>query len=306
MKSGVLCFYKPAGMTSHDAVNIIRRLYGTRSVGHTGTLDPDACGVLVVMVGRAVKAAEFLGSAEKEYTALMRLGLRTDTQDTGGRVTYTHKGAFPPENEVMRVCASFKGEGTQIPPMYSAIKIGGKKLVDLARKNIDIERAPRPVYIYSLDVQRQSEGDYLLHARVSAGTYIRTLCADIGDALGCGGAMAYLERTSCGGVFTKENSHTRDELEALDTAAREELLMPVEELFSDWASVKLPPFFEKLARCGAEIYLKKTGVRLAIGERVRLYGEDGFFAVGEVREFPDGCAIKPLKQLVLRGTGGEE
>ena len=238
---GVLCLYKEAGMTSHDAVNIVRRLYGTRQVGHTGTLDPDATGVLVIMVGRAVKAAEFLGSSQKEYTATLRLGLTTSTEDTSGEVLSRYEGKLPDFEEVKRVCKSFTGSGEQIPPMYSALKINGQKLVNLARKNKEIERQPRQIEIYSLSVEPgERPGDYLLRTKVSAGTYIRTLCADIGKKLGCGGVMASLERTACGERFTIDKSVRFSLLEELDIQKREELLLPTEELFADLPIMRLP------------------------------------------------------------------
>lgn len=296
---GVLCLHKDAGMTSHDAVARIRRLYGTRRVGHTGTLDPMATGLLVVMIGRAAKAAEFLAAEQKEYIATLRLGLTTDTQDSTGAVLTRHEGALPDRAQVERVCAGFVGEGEQIPPMYSAIKIGGQKLVDLARKNIEVERAARPITVYSLAVTPTDRADeYRLVARVSAGTYIRTLCADIGAALGCGGVMSSLERTACG-HFDASAAVSLADLEAMSEDERAARLIPTEQLFSDCPAVCLPEFFEHLARSGAQIYQRKIGTAFPVLTRVRLYGAQGFFALGEVRDYDDGSAIKPIRQFVI-------
>ena len=182
--------------------------------------------------------------------------------------------------------------------MYSAIKIGGRKLVDMARKNIEIERPARPITVYSLECEYLAKDEYRLTAKVSAGTYIRTLCADIGASLGCGGAMKALKRTAAGN-FTLDGAHTLSEIEEMDGEARLSLLKPTEELFADLPEVRLPEFFEKLAHSGLEIYQKKISTAYPEGQRVRIYGKEGFFALGEVRSYDDGSAIKPIKQFVL-------
>ena len=296
--SGVLIVNKHAGCTSHDIVNKIRRLYGTKRVGHTGTLDPMATGVLVVLVGRAAKAEEYLQPGKKGYRATLRLGLTTDTEDTTGAVLTTCD-SLPAEGEVTATCEGFVGRIEQIPPMYSALKVGGRKLVDIARAGGEVERKARPVEIYSLDCKpTDAASDYILDVECSGGTYIRTLCADIGAALGCGGAMASLERTeTCG--FRIEQSHTVDELTEMTEAEREALLIPTESLFEDCPVVTLPEFFEKLCRGGCEIYQKKIGTQHEVGTRVRLYGKGGFFALGEVREYENGTAIKSIKMFSI-------
>ena len=293
--SGVIIINKPEGMTSHDVVNKMRRLFSTRRVGHTGTLDPMATGVLVILIGRAAKAAEYLSSDEKGYLATLRLGTTYDTEDvTGTPLSSTND--IPSEEAVYSAINSFVGEILQVPPMYSALKVNGQKLCDLARKGVEIEREARPVTIYSIDAKKgELETDYILSVKCSAGTYIRTLCADIGASLGCGGAMATLCRTLAGG-FSIENAHTLDELEALSPDERFSLLIPTESLFSNLDSVNLPPFYEKLCRNGCEIYLSKLKRTLALGERVRLCSQSGeFFALGEVREYDSGLAIKAIK-----------
>ena len=178
--SGVLLLDKPAGPTSHDMVGLVRRLYGTRRVGHTGTLDPLATGLLVVLVGRAAKAAEYLVSDEKHYTATLRLGMTTDTEDVTGEVL-THTDTLPDAEAVAAACAAMVGKSEQVPPMYSALKVGGRKLVDIARAGGEVERDARPIEIYSLTcTPTDTPSDYRLDVHCSKGTYIRTLCADIG------------------------------------------------------------------------------------------------------------------------------
>lgn len=294
--SGVLIVNKHGGVTSHDIVYKIRRLYSTRRVGHTGTLDPMATGVLVVLVGRAAKAAEYLVSDRKGYRALMRLGVTTDTEDTSGTVL-TESADIPDRETVERVCESFCGKYAQVPPMYSALKVGGKKLCDLARSGVTVERAAREVEIFSLGVSATDAPDtYALDVLCSSGTYIRTLCADIGEKLGCGAAMAALERTEAGG-FSIDRAFSIAELEQMSEEQRREVLIPTEALFSSLKEVKLPDFYERLCRNGCEIYQKKIGTKYELGQQVRICGKDGFFALGEVRDYPDGSAIKAIKFL---------
>ncbi|MBQ8331720.1 MAG: tRNA pseudouridine(55) synthase TruB [Clostridia bacterium] len=297
--SGILIIHKHTGVTSHDIVGKVRRLYGTRRVGHTGTLDPLASGVLVVLVGRAAKAAEYLVADRKEYLATLRLGLVTDTEDVTGTIL-SQADRLPDEDRVRAVCREFVGEILQVPPMYSALKVEGQKLCDLARKGVTVERKPRPVTIFDLVCQPcDREGDYRLAVHCSSGTYIRTLCADIGAALGCGGVMATLERRQAGG-FRMEDAHTVPELEAMSEEERLGCLIPIERLFDSLPAVRLPEFFEKLCRGGCELYQKKLGTRFAVGDRVRLCSSNGsFFALGEVREYENGSAIKSLKLFDL-------
>ena len=298
-KSGVLIVHKHAGVTSHDIVNKIRRLYQTKRVGHTGTLDPMATGVLVVLIGRAAKASEYLVTDSKKYRALLRLGMTTDTEDTTGTVLSTDD-AIPNFDQVQAVLSRFCGKIMQIPPMYSALKVGGKKLVDLAREGQTVERQAREIEIFSLEAEAtNAPADYILDVHCSKGTYIRTLCADIGEALGCGGVMAALERTETGG-FDLSRSHTVEELESMNEAELAELLIPTEQLFASLPAVKLSPFFEKLCRGGCEIYQKKLGVTFNAQTQVRICDQNGnFFALGEVRQYPEGLAIKAIKTFSL-------
>ena len=297
--SGVLIINKPEGMTSHDVVGKIRRLFSTRRVGHTGTLDPMATGVLVILIGRAAKAAEYLSCDEKGYLATLRLGEVYDTEDVTGELI-SSTDALPNEQAVYDAIKRFQGEIMQIPPMYSALKVDGKKLCDLARKGIEIERKARPITIHNIEATPKAlPHDYMLNVKCSAGTYIRTLCADIGSSLGYGGAMASLCRTLAGG-FTIENAHTLESIEALTPEERVSLLMPTESLFYDLEAIRLPEFYERLSRNGCEIYLKKINASLALGQRVRLCSQNGnFYALGEVRDFDGKLAIKTIKLFEL-------
>ena len=180
--------------------------------------------------------------------------------------------------------------------MYSALKIGGKKLCDLAREGITVERESREVEIFSIDAKKLCEREYSLDVHCSKGTYIRTLCADIGEKLGVGGVMKTLCRTYASG-FTLGDAHTLSEIEAMSDSEREALILPVERIFEKYPSVTLPDFFSRLAHSGLEIYLKKIRYEGEIGDIVRLADSDGFFAVGEVREFEGGLAIKPIRQF---------
>lgn len=297
--SGVLIVNKHAGVTSHDIVNKIRRLYGTRRVGHTGTLDPMATGVLVVLVGRAAKASEYLVSDSKRYHATLRLGLTTDTEDTTGTVL-TACEQIPDFAALEAVLPRFRGKIQQVPPMYSALKVGGKKLVDLARQGQTVERQAREIEIFSLSATpTDTPTDVILDVKCSGGTYIRTLCADIGAALGCGGAMASLERReACG--FSIDQSYSISQIENMTAEERLSLLIPTESLFTSLPAVRLPIFYEKLCRSGCEIYQKKIGTTLPLGLRVRICTEKGeFFALGEVKGYENGLAVKAVKIFSL-------
>lgn len=297
--SGILLIDKPAGMTSHDVVWKIRKLFGTKQVGHTGTLDPMATGVLVVLVGRAVKACEYVSHDEKVYEATLRLGLTTDTEDITGEVL-SQADVIPTAAEVETVLPRFRGEILQIPPMYSALKVDGRKLCDIARAGDTVERQARPVTVKELSCEAtDTPTDYRLLTRVSGGTYIRTLCADIGATLGCGGVMATLRRIEAGG-FSIEDCCTLEQLEIMTEEERLSCLRPVEELFRDAEELRLPDFYRTLCRNGCEIYLKKLGRSFPVGARLRLCDADGgFFALGEVREYEDGMAVKAIKLFVL-------
>lgn len=292
---GVVIINKEAGLTSQAVVNRVKRLYGVKKAGHTGTLDPMATGVLPVLLERGVKASEFMLTSDKHYIATLLLGTTTDTEDVTGEVL-TASYDIPSEDEVLTAVASFIGEYEQIPPMYSALKVGGKKLCDLARAGVTIEREARRVTVHELKATRINEKEYTLDVKCSKGTYIRTLCADIGKALGCGGVMKTLCRASASG-FTLDDAHTLSELEEMSGEERAAAVFSIEYIFRDLEEIMLPDFFSRLAHSGLEIYLKKISADLPLGTRVRLSDKDGFFAVGEVREYEGGSAIKPIRQF---------
>ena len=295
--SGVIIINKPAGITSHRVISACRRMFGTRQVGHAGTLDPMARGVLPVFIGRAVKASDYVMAHDKEYLAEMKLGLTTDTEDITGE-TLTSCGDIPSEEAVLDACASFVGKIMQTPPMYSAIKVGGRKLVDIARDGGEIEREAREVMIYSLSAEKLDEVTYSLRVHCSKGTYIRTLCADIGKKLGCGAVMSSLVRTRTG-EFTLADSVTLEDLDALTPAERKKRLIPVEKLFMRFPALELPDYFAKLCRAGVKIYQKKVKANIPDGEAVRLKNRGVFFALGR-GETVDGIpVIAPEKLFVL-------
>ncbi len=295
MRDGIILIDKEQGLTSQAVVTRVKRLFSVDKAGHTGTLDPMATGVLPVLVGRGVKASEFMLSAEKHYEAELMLGLTSDTEDIWGEVL-TRSDAIPEESAVTAVLDRFRGEILQTPPMYSALKVGGKKLCDLARSGVVIERTARPITVYSLSAKSLDTKRYTLDVHCSKGTYIRTLCADIGAALGCGGVMSALRRVEASG-YTINQAHTLSEIEKMTPDERERLILPIESVFESLAISTLPPFFARLAHSGLEIYQKKIGTSYPIGTRLRLYDEKGFFAIGEVREFDSGTAIKPIRQF---------
>ncbi len=242
MWNGVLVLDKPAGFTSFDVVAVTRGLAHTRKIGHTGTLDPMATGVLPLLLGCATRAEALLPDTDKTYEAGFRLGVETDTQDSTGTVLRDCRAAVPPA-DLYAVCERFRGEILQVPPMYSAVKQGGKKLYELARQGVEVDRAPRPVTIRQLKVTSfcPETGEGTLLVACSKGTYIRTLCHDIGRALGCGGVMTALRRTMAAG-FTLADAITLDE--ARELAAQERLqtrLLPVERLFAQYPQITVTP-----------------------------------------------------------------
>lgn len=295
--TGVIVINKHEGVTSHRIVQILRRLYNTSRVGHTGTLDPMATGVLPILVGRAVKASDFLTAEDKEYTAEMTLGYTTDTEDSTGEVL-SRSDDIPNEASVRLAAERFVGDIMQIPPMYSAIKIGGQKLVDIAREGRTVERAARPVTVKSIDVEKISDRVYRMHVSCSKGTYIRTLCADIGAALGCGAVMSALSRTKSGN-FTLENAHTIEELEELTIEERAALVAPTESLFSDLPEININDFYTKLIKGGTELYQKKLGTDFDDESYVRVRHNGRFIALGQVRDCKNGSAVKPVKLFEL-------
>jgi tRNA pseudouridine55 synthase len=295
LKNGIIVINKCEGLSSFAVVSRVRRIFGVAKAGHTGTLDPMATGVLPVLIGRAVKASEYMLTSDKHYSATLLLGITTDTEDVTGTVL-TSTDEIPEENEVLATIYSMLGELEQTPPMYSALKVGGKKLCDLARQGEVIDRESRKITIHKIEAEKISEREYKIDVACSKGTYIRTLCADIGKKLGVGGAMKTLCRLEASG-FELSDATTIEELEKMSEVERDALVYPVEHAFRDKRKITLQPFFARLARCGVEIYLKTIGVSGEEGEQIALYDNKGFFALGEIRVFEEGFAIKPIKQF---------
>ncbi len=262
MANGILIIDKPGDWTSHDVVAKLRGLLHERRIGHAGTLDPMATGVLPVFVGRATRAVEFAAEREKEYLATLRLGTVTDTQDITGTILSTQPITATRE-AVEEALAGFRGDIQQVPPMYSAIKREGKKLYELARRGQEVERTPRPITIHELELLDQpSPTDFTLRVLCSKGTYVRTLCHDIGQALGCGGTLAALRRTRSAGFSLNEAVTLEQVAQAEDPTA---LLLPVDSYFA-----------------GHPILLLKEGAaekRLRNGSPLSLDGRDGTYRV---------------------------
>lgn len=269
MANGIIIIDKPAGWTSMDVCAKLRGILKTKKIGHAGTLDPMATGVLPVFVGQATRAVSFAEGGEKEYVAGLRLGLTTNTQDTEGE-TLTQSPVAVGREELEAVLPRFTGEISQIPPMFSAIKINGQKLYDLARQGKEVERKARAVTIFALEVVEQvSETDYILRIRCSKGTYVRTLCHDIGQALGCGGCMFSLRRTMAAG-FTLDESVTLEQMQE----GGEALLRPTDSLFRDRPDYRLKTEKqEERCRNGNPFFIQEN---LPEGE-YRIYGREGAF-----------------------------
>jgi len=256
MPSGIIIIDKPTDWTSMDVCGKLRRLMGERRVGHAGTLDPMATGVLPVFVGRATRAVEFAEQGAKEYLAGLRLGLVTDTQDTTGH-PLSQSDSIPGRAVIEAALDQFRGEILQVPPMYSALKINGQKLCNLARKGKTVERPPRPITIYELELGEQlAENEYLLRVRCSKGTYVRTLCHDLGQALGCGGCMSSLRRTMAAGFHLSHSVTLETVIQAAEEGRAAELLLPVEEYFRDYPAVTITGESERRARNGNEFYAR--------------------------------------------------
>ena len=244
--NGIVIVDKPQDWTSQDVTARLRRVFNTRRIGHGGTLDPMATGVLPVFVGRGTRGVEFFEHAEKTYETVLRLGLTTDTEDVWGETLEERCVEFTAE-KLEEVLESFRGEILQVPPMYSALKVNGQKLCDLARKGKEVERKPRPITIHELTLLEVTENTLRLRVRCSKGTYIRTLCKDIGEALGCGGCMAQLRRVTAG-EYTIEEAVPLQTL--LETENPEQYLRSVDTMFRNYPEVKLTPNQEKRCRNG--------------------------------------------------------
>lgn len=296
--NGIVIVHKEAGYTSHDVVAKMRGICGLRKVGHTGTLDPEAEGVLPVCLGNATKVCDMLADRDKEYVAELLLGVETDTQDTTGRILAEHEPETD-EGRVRSAVLSFQGDYLQMPPMYSALKVNGKKLYELARAGKEVERTPRPVKIYELEILDCRLPAVTFRAVCSKGTYIRTLCSDIGRKIGCGGAMRNLLRTRVGG-FKLESARTLGQLQALrDEGRLQEALLSVDSVFADCPALHVLEAFQRLADNGNAVRPEQTREKAihAPGRQVRLYRADESFA-GVYTYEPDRKWYKPVKMFL--------
>ncbi len=294
--NGILNVYKEKGFTSHDVVAKLRGILKQKKIGHTGTLDPDATGVLPVCLGNATKLCDMLTDKSKEYVTTFRLGFSTDTQDISGEVRERAEVCVT-EAEVRDAILSFVGIYDQIPPMYSALKVNGKKLYELAREGVEIERKSRTVEILEIEILNISLPDITMRVHCSKGTYIRTLCHDIGLKLGCFGTMVELERTKVSS-FVWENAYTLSQIEALAKEGRvEEILSKTEDMF-DILSVHVAPPFEKLLMNGNALYVNqiRERIRLGDGEEVKVYAGEKFCAIYRCDEKLH--LLKPVKMFL--------
>ena len=298
---GIFNIYKEKGFTSHDVVAIVRRTIHMKKVGHTGTLDPDAEGVLPVCVGKATKLSDVIMDDRKSYRAMLRLGITTTTEDASGEVLETKEVEFN-EDRIREVVASFIGKLEQVPPMYSAVKVNGKKLYELARAGKEIERKSRTIEVYDIRIRQFLPPDRVeIDVDCSKGTYIRTLCADIGKRLGCGGHMAELLRTATG-AFSLDNAIKLDELKALaEQEKAEEALLTMEEALKDFPVVKVSEKSAKFLYNGGKIqerFFTEKPASYQEGDIVVVYDhENNLVGLYEIKK-DENYFIKPYKMLV--------
>lgn len=303
--NGVINVYKEAGFTSHDVVAKLRGIVKQKKIGHTGTLDPDAEGVLPVCLGNATKLCGLLTEKEKTYRAVLLLGQTTDTQDTSGRVL-TEAPVTATGEQVREAIMSFLGDYDQVPPMYSALKVNGKKLYELAREGKEVERQARRVRILDMEIHEIRLPEVTFTVTCSSGTYIRTLCQDIGEKLGCGGCMKSLLRTKVD-RFELADSHKLSELETMMHEGRiGEVLLPVDDVFAACPAVRIRQESDRLIQngnpFGKEDIAETTGERLPEStelERncVRVYNSEGDFR-GLYRREQGGRRYKPEKMFL--------
>lgn len=278
MINGILNVYKEAGFTSHDVVAKLRGICRQKKIGHTGTLDPEAVGVLPVCLGSGTKLCDMLTDKSKEYEAVLLLGQVTDTQDVTGTVLEEHEVTVD-EEQAVEAIRSFVGAYEQIPPMYSALKVNGKRLYELARAGKEVERKGRPVEIHSIEILSVSLPEITFRVACSKGTYIRTLCHDIGQKLGCGGTMKSLKRTRVG-IFTIDGALKLSQLEELAAQGRlEENVIPVEAMFTELPALTVKDAFARLIENGNAFYpgQAEENVRTPDGGQVRVYDRKGRF-----------------------------
>ncbi len=297
MYNGIINIYKEKGFTSHDVVAKMRGICKQKKIGHTGTLDPDATGVLPVCLGSGTKLCDMLTDKDKEYVAELLLGVETDTQDISGEVL-CEKTPVNDEKIIRKVIESFQGEYMQVPPMYSALKVNGKKLYELARAGKEVERQARPVFIHEIEILKIELPVVKMRVACSKGTYIRTLCADIGASLGCGGTMKSLLRTKVG-AFTLDKAITLKQLEVLRDEERiEEVLFSVDSAFEGCPQLHILPEYKKLVDNGNAFYAKHTEEKQVYPHDlwVRVYAENRFYGIYAYEQ--EQHRYKPIKMFL--------
>lgn len=295
---GIINVLKPAEMTSHDVVSFIRKNFNMKKVGHTGTLDPNAAGVLPICLGKATRVAEYFNDFDKSYRGEVTLGSSTDTQDKYGNVVETSEKEVT-ESEIQEVFDEFKGDMKQTPPMYSAIKIGGKKLYELAREGKVVERKQRDITIYNMEILKNYNNKTILFdVDCSKGTYVRTICNDIGERLGTFGHMSFLMRTKVGN-FDINNAYTLDEIENLrDENNLKSTLLPLDVALFQYKSIEFNKVDSNRLRNGIRILLSDIDGRYEVDELVRVYGVDGFIGVGTIVDRDNGIYLQMKKVLI--------
>ena len=279
---GIINLYKPVGKTSHDMVYFIRRTLGIKRVGHTGTLDPCAEGVLPVLVGRATALSDFLMAGDKIYTATVKLGLVTDTYDLSGEVLLNNPVDVSLE-DILKAVDTFKGEIMQVPPMYSAIKIDGRKLYHLAREGKEIERPERKISIYDIDVfdYNKENDEFKMRVHCSKGTYIRSLCYDIGKALGCGASMRGLIRNKTG-IFDEENSWTPEMIEKAMGKGDMSFLAPPDSVLTEFPAINVDDENAKKIKNGIMLRINQIGLSGDVGQKFRIYNGEEFLCLVKI------------------------
>ncbi len=302
--NGIINVYKEKGYTSHDVVAKLRGILRQKKIGHTGTLDPQAEGVLPVCLGNATRLCDLLTDKTKEYEAVLRLGVTTDTQDMTGTVL-SEAPVTVTEDDIIYIMSTFKGKIMQVPPMYSALKVDGRKLVDLAREGIEVERKAREIEIYALDILEVNLPLVRFRVNCSKGTYIRTLCQDIGEKAGCGGAMESLLRTRVD-RFEVADALTLEQIEQIrDDGKLDEILYPVDDVFLHLTAVTVKNEFRKVIDNGNSLYPKMFSPRVEFytdetketPSQIRVYNEDGIFYGIYVFD-PERRRFKPYKMFL--------
>lgn len=294
--NGILLIDKPADFTSFDVIAKVRGISRFRKIGHGGTLDPQATGVLPLFFGQATRAVDILPDSRKRYHATFRLGCTSNTQDIWGELTPV-EGPLPSPEEVIAAAESFRGHSMQLPPMVSAVQVGGVRLYDLARQGLEVEREARPIFLEDLSCRYDEiSGEYRIAVTCSKGTYIRTICHDIGQKLGCGAVLTSIRRTMSAG-FEQKSCHTLEELQkAAEEGRFESLLLPTELAFLSLPKITLNPFQTKLYSNGASLDLNRMPPIREAGEFFRVAGADGEF-IGIGQRIPATRELKPFKTL---------